>query len=351
MLPEAPNLESISDKRIKPETPSYKHNFLRLLQKVLLEPISPQIISLFNQLGWIPDTIVANKIANGQEYSADDVTMSGMQLVLASAQEVLSGNAEEARPKYRTGGWLDALDGPYARHEMTASPIGAAKDMVVDRITEVAVLKMIEKTMVERGMMAGDETTQRYFDNIAASCCYSTLSKSLMEMHGVKLKGSEKGPASMLVRRDALWQVLTMLGDRDEPLQDPNPILQILNLLSESSSAALNQRIKIIIDSTEAIDIFSAEKFQDPNSSASIEALKYATLVDTMQQHFNLDLVAGMQSNLNIQMEEDRLIQIPTVATLNRNVIIAGQPNYLVNKQADVSSFMNQAVIRAKGYV
>lgn len=191
-----------------PELPKYKQekgNFLRGFQKAI-EPIIPTLVQAATKVGLLKNTPIEKEFNQEQSISADSVSLSNLALSIRGGVEML--NQGKVRGRFTTvKSWLlDAADGPVARYNQTASPLGAIKDVYCDRLGELTLIKMIQNKRDE--LTVKDATNE--LGDVDKAIFLSTVSKGLCEI--LDIQTGELGGGGMIPRRFSIQKSFEAIG-------------------------------------------------------------------------------------------------------------------------------------------
>lgn len=272
---------------------SYRTHPLRKVQNALQVP-AEYIVKGMYHTGMLRGTVVADVLDRGETLLPDHVTITSLQLTKRSAKSLAEYGGLRYMLENGQGGLADAYDGILARKLNLASPDGAVKDVLADRIGENYIAGLIAEhiTMYDRSNLG-------LFTDLKVAFNLSTLTKAASVMAGVQTR--EGGLGSMLQRR---WALLFLLNDigylntEEDFLTDTGLIEQQLakihsktSLLIEGSRERAEGRIERITNSPMIIDFgWDNYELHQEGSQAAVEARKYAA-VTRMNEMTGLDMV------------------------------------------------------------
>ncbi len=250
----------------------------------------PWIISSLNRRGLFPNTEIERALTEPRSLTPDDITLSQLEMIAHINKTFTEkGLYPEFQRDFILTSFLDGMDGPLARQLGKASPEGAIKDVLVDRISETILAKLIAK---ERNKYV--DCPADLESNLQTAFQLSTLTKAACEMCGVKTK--EGGIGSMLERRLILFNCLLDLGKLRE-ITDKNSALakKLLKKVDDNNSSLINSsnsgaknRIDAMVQSEGSG--WNNPTLDDEDSPVAIEARKYAAVVN-MNKMMGLDIV------------------------------------------------------------
>lgn len=327
---------------------SHRDHPLRALQNYA-EGYLPEIIALLHKSGLLHGTRIAEVIKSGRELHPDDITLSGIELTVEAAKTlVISGMNIQPFSRLILGGVLDVVDGAWARRLKLASVDGAIKDVLADRTSESYMAGLIAQNRALYDGCPPDLDTQ-----LRVAFQLSTLTKAACEMTGVRT--SEGGQGSMLERRRVLLWVLLNLGllnrrtimeclllelKRGWQIVNQNTtqderLLQTVDsytasLISSSHSKAQERVVTMASAATFQVNGWHNPALADPNSSAAVEARKYAAVV-LLNERMGLQIV----DHLNALVEE---VEFPSA-----QLLMARYP-YIAESVHNTGDFLRRAV-------
>lgn len=252
-----------------------------------------RVMKHFHEKNYLSGTTIARKLDNSEPLTADDITLSQLELTVRMCNTLSSGNLyPEFRRDYMIVNLLDGMDGPYARHLGPTSPEGAMKDAIVDRLCDTVMAKHIARE--RSNFNDGHENLEK---NLTTSFQLSTLSKAACEMCGVRT--SEGGMGSMYERRRKLFRIIRDLYELRLNDQDNDELRTLLinrvdsecELLMGKSYAGAIERIDKMAKAIESGKAsWDSSELYLPDSNPAAEARKYAAVV-LMNRKIDIDSV------------------------------------------------------------
>jgi len=257
---------------------SPRDNIFRKAQN-LFNGHASDIIGYLNNRNLLPGTAIEKKLKAGEALMPDDITISQLEMTVQICSELKSsGLYKNFTRNYLLAFLLDGMDGALARHLGIASPEGAMKDVIVDRLSEHVIARHIA---TERNMYEG--CPEDLGSNLATAFQLSTLTKAACEMCGVKT--TEGGVGSMLERRRILYSILHDLGKlRLTPEKEQKIMRKLLKRIDDNNELLISNSQK---GARERIDAISKSE----KSFATMgEAGKYIML-SLMNKRLGIDIV------------------------------------------------------------
>lgn len=279
-------------KEANPKKVSHRDFFLRPFIDLFGGSI-PRVMKYFHKKNYLFGTTVARKLDSSEPLTADDITLSQLELTVRMCSSLSSGNLyDEFHQVYVVVSLLDGMDGPYARHLGPTAPEGAMKDTIVDRLCETVMAKHIAR---ERGNYDG--CPENLVKNLTTSFQLSTLSKASCEMCGVKT--SEGGIGSMQERRWKLFGIMRDLYELRLSDQDNDELRTLLLnrvdrecelLIGKSYAGAIERIDKIAKAINSGKASWDNSELNESDTSSAGEARKYAAVV-LMNKEIGIDSV------------------------------------------------------------
>ncbi len=313
---------------------SFRDSPWRLPQRAL-QGITPLAIDLMYKGGWFKDTKIAEVLGSGGEVLPDDVTLSGLQITINAVNTLMSsGHKGEYVNRTILGGAMDVFDGSLARHKHMASPEGAVKDVLADRISELYMAKVIYENRKRY-----DGCPNNLEHSLKAAFQYSTVTKAFSEMSGVHT--SEGGLGSMIERRRVLLITLFDLGILNNTSNEffKQKLLHDIDennrfLINGSLERARMRTKRIVLDRLLRLTHWDNLARSKSDSPAAVEARKYVAVV-MMNKREGLDIVRGLNGLTHRKI-------YPAAESLLSNY------PYIYESQKETKDFLKQALSIAR---
>lgn len=189
--------------------PSYRDdvgkNKLRWIQDKFQGNV-PNIIAGLNRRGAFPGTQIERVLGNRQALVPNDITKTQLEMIAKICRTFeAKGFYPSLTHEYLLVNLLDGADGALARHLKMTTPEGAMYDVIIDRLSEALLAKLIAKERKRYG-----DGPPHLEDDLITAFQLSTLTKATCEMFSIDTK--EGGIGSMIERRRKLFSTLVELG-------------------------------------------------------------------------------------------------------------------------------------------
>lgn len=309
---------------------SFRKHFLRTLQYRLQSRI-PDIIADLNNRNFFPGTEIQKALAREESLKPDHITMSQLEMITQICKTFeQKGLYSHFVRNYIIANLLDVADGPLARQLNLASPEGAMKDAIVDRIAEKSLA-----TIIAHERSKYDKPPDNLERELNTAFQLSTLTKAACEMCGVETK--EGGIGSMMQRRTILLVNLYFLGElRKIPKNNNvlrNGLINVIDTLNSylinSSRDGADRRINLIAEKGQTA--WENKTLDNPDSSAAGEARKYVMVI-LMNERLNNNIVGALNDLAKGK------IKFPSMEHF-----IERYP-YVTKSIVDISDFFNNAL-------
>lgn len=268
---------------------SYRSNWMRRLQRVIIEERAVQMIEKAYQWGLLDDTRIADVLDNQQELQPNDITIGGMQMTVRAVDNFLD-NSKSGDIKsifyFVTGNGLDGLDGAYARATEQSSFSGAILDATLDRLTEIYITKKLLEII--------DPDNEMDHHEIMMAHAISTLTKATSEMYGAR--SEEGGKGGMINRRKILGFSLLkarILKSIDTQRLHEGTETSLRGIVEESAEIGKSRAKRIKELQADKGDEIIGKKLSNPNSSAAIEASKYVAIARVYKE-MGMDIIGRL---------------------------------------------------------
>lgn len=265
-----------------------KHR-LRELQDQLQGKV-PDIIAKLNKKGCFPNTQIERVLASGQPLVPNDITKTQLEMI-AKICRIFSerGFYPALTHEYLLVNLLDGADGALARHLDMTSPEGAMYDVIVDRLSETLLAKLIAK---ERGRYGNSPPDLER--DLTTAFQLSTLTKASCEMFSIDTK--EGGIGSMIERRRKLFSTLAELGTLRKMGSSDNLVKrELLKSIDRRNSSLIENSIKGAMKRIEKIS--NRVQTEVPTSwhtlSQNDDMQKYSAVV-LLNRELGIDIVKSL---------------------------------------------------------
>lgn len=308
---------------------NFRTDPLRRLQD-FMQPVVPAIVKFVNR--WSPlteGTEIAHKIENGEHIGPDDLTLTGMEMNIRGMLGLVDPerNRYSAMAEYWLGTLADAGDGALARLQGVASPEGAVKDMIVDRLVDFSAAEIINKMRKSLGEI-DDEITAEAYSQLWWTFQLSTLTKASCAMAGFKT--AEGGAGGMKTRKSAINSILSDFrrGVAREDIDAKVIALRDAGVKA-SQERALHYQTHINVYGR-----LNEVQMSNPSSFGAIEARKYAYLVALNETVFGFDIVSELDKLLLPNQAEVDFLRVSDFA----------QYSFVAESMGKVDLFIERAI-------